>query len=798
MEAVRWSLQILPVGGVGILRFAFASGWPPAYDRDMASEELIQRILRFVGQEDYRPQRLRRLAQSMGIAENEYGEFHDAVKALAKSGRVVQGSSKVVSLPDPNDRIIGLFRLNPRGFGFVIPDSAQIHGDLYVPPGNNAGAITGDTVQAKISKQGKRDGKMMYEGRITRIIARGRNQFVGELHRDFGRWFVRPDGKLLHGPVFVDDPGAKSARAGDQVVIEVTRYPEPGKEAQGVIVRVLGKRGEPEVDTLSMIIQYQLPEEFPPEVLDEASNAASQYGDRTPVKGRENLRDWEIITIDPDDARDFDDAISIRDLGNGRTELGVHIADVSHFVPIGSALDTEARRRANSVYFPRFVIPMLPETLSNGVCSLQEDRDRLTKSAFITYDRNGVVLEARFANTVIRSSKRLTYRQATAVLDGKTDGMPRNVVSLIGKMDALARAIRKRRIREGMLVLELPGVDLVFDDNDNVIGVQPEDTSFSHTIIEMFMVEANEAVGRLLAGLGVPHLRRIHPEPNESSAESLAKFLGAVGMKPPKTLDRFALQKVLARVEGRPESFAVNLAVLRSMQQAEYSPKLIGHFALAGKHYVHFTSPIRRYPDLTVHRLLDAYFAGQLSSKKAKAEVPSTAELTELGEHCSQTERRAEDAERELRLVKILRLLEGRKGESFEGVVTGVTNFGIFVQLREFLVDGLLRYDELSDDWWEVDTDRGCVVAERSGRRIAIGQVLSVTIILIDVASRQMDLTLSASTSLSTGTPWKKGGRAKVRVKKGGKRVDKNAGKAGARPPSKPKPKDRSRARRKR
>jgi ribonuclease R len=733
----------------------------------MSTEEYTERILRFVGSEDYRPQKLHAMARTLGIANDEYGEFRDTVKALMKSGRLVLGSSKVLTLPEPSGRIVGKFRLNPRGFGFVIPDEPDAHGDLFVPPGDTGGAVTGDTVVAKVVKRGKRGGRMMHEGRIVQIIARGQNHFVGELRKDFGRWFVRPDGNIIHVPVIVDDPGAKSAKEGDQVVIEILRYPTAGKEAQGVIIRVLGERGRPEVDTLSIIVQYQYPEGFEDNVLEEARKVGLTYDPDDEAAQREDLRKLTTVTIDPDDARDFDDAISLVKVGDGHVELGVHIADVSHFVRAGAVLDVEARSRSTSVYFPKHVIPMLPEVLSNGVCSLQERQPRLTKSAFITYDRAGRVLRTRFANSIISSTKRLTYGQATQVLEGKPGGLAKKVVALIRDMERLARAIQKRRLTEGMLVLDLPEMELIFDEKDNVIGTKPADTSFSHTIIEMFMVEANEAVSRLFAGLGVPHLRRIHPEPDEAAGESLSKFLAAMGVSVASSLDRFALQSVLRKVKGKPAAFAANLAVLRSLQRAEYSPKLLGHFALASEHYAHFTSPIRRYPDLTVHRLLDRFLHGQLETKKDITGVPGLPELTKLGEHCSQLERRAEDAERELRMVKILRLIEQRLGDQLVGVVTGVTNFGLYVQLPEYLVDGLLRFSELSDDWWEVDTDIGCVVAERSGQRISIGQTIEVVIAGVDIAARQIDLAGVAGTGGKARPARKKGKRSmKGRVKR--------------------------------
>jgi ribonuclease R len=357
----------------------------------------------------------------------------------------------------------------------------------------------------------------------------------------------------------------------------------------------------------------------------------------------------------------------------------------------------------------------------------------------------------------------LTYPQASAVLEGKTGRMSKPVVKLVCEMEKLAKAIEKRRLADGMIELDLPEVDLVFDEAGRVTGVRPADTSYSHKIIEMFMIEANEAVARLLVSKKVPHLRRVHPAPDAAAGENLSKFLRAIGLGAPELEDRLAVQSLLRSVRNKPQSFAVNLAILRSMQRAEYAPTLIGHFALASDDYSHFTSPIRRYPDLTVHRLLDDYVAGRLEGKGAVADQPSTSELKELGGHCSHQERRAEAAERELRLIKILRLLEDRVGEELAGVVTGVANFGIFVQLNEFHVDGLMKFDDLGDDWWEVDTTRGCVVGQRSGKRLSIGQSVKVAIAKVDISGRQLDLVLAGVVDSGGGkSPSKSRGHSRV------------------------------------
>jgi len=707
--------------------------------------EIETRILQYISSSEYRPKRVRALARSMGIPDQEYGRFRDAVKALMKSGRLVVGRGNAVLPPPLTGKIVGVYRANPKGFGFVVPEDPTSHADLYIPPGKAMDAITGDVVLAEVVRK-RRGRKGLYEGRIVEILQRGQNRFVGELQKEDRKYFVVPDGKTLHSPIMVSDVTAKAAKPGDQVVVEIISYPAPGKPARGVIVEVLGKRGDPGIDIKSIIRQYHLPEEFPEEVLQEARQIVSRFDPEAHLPERLDLRNETIITIDPADARDFDDAISLRKLPDGTWELGVHIADVSAFVTEKSALDEEARNRGNSVYFPRYVIPMLPEVLSNGLCSLQPGEPRPTKSVFIRYDEKGKVLSQRFANSVITSAARLTYEDAQAMIDGNLEAVrnfPPEVIHLVQDMALLARRIQQRRLRRGMLSLDIPEVELILDGNGKVIDAKPADTSFSHTVIEMFMVEANEAVARLLDRLDVPFLRRVHPEPAEPEMQQLRQSLQVLGYRLPAEVDRRSLQKLLDAVRGKPESYAVNLAVLRSMQQAEYSPERIGHYALASEHYCHFTSPIRRYPDLTVHRLLDRYLAGRLKSEADRRSVPSFNELESLGRHCSYTERRAEDAEHELKTVKILELLSERIGDVIDAVVTGVTNFGVFAQCRKFLIDGLIRFDNLPDDWWEVDAKAGTVFGIRSGRQIRIGDPVKVQITAVNVPTRQLDLSLA-------------------------------------------------------
>lgn len=730
--------------------------------------ELQSKILKHVKSGGYQPAKPEELAEDLRVADDEsYPAFRQALRDLMHAGRVVLGAGGTVVVPGgttARDGFIGVYRHNKRGFGFVVPTDPTEHEDLFIPEGENNGALTGDTVRAKVTTTERREGKVMSRGRILEIIERSQNKFVGTLVKQGKHWVVMPDGNMITVPILTPDAASKHIKAGTKVVVELTKYPERDVTPEGVIAEVLGDAGEKDVDLKTVMVQHNLPSEFPEEVRAQARRAIDKFDPEAERYHRLDLTEEIVCTIDPDDAKDYDDAISLRTLPNGNVQLGVHIADVSYFVPIGSPLDVEAKARGNSTYFPGHVVPMLPEVLSNGVCSLQEGVGRLCKSAFIEYDENVRPVAAKFANTVIYSRMRLRYREAQAIIDGEdeiphpdgprtVDDYPPEVVDLLLRMNTLSRRLHKRRQANGQINLELPQVELKLDEEGKVVDAVPEDQSFTHTLIEMFMVEANEAVARLLDSVDVPFLRRTHPDPDLTDTERLRQFVTVAGYQIPKVLDRKSIQALLASVKGKPESFAINLAVLKCLTRAEYSPQKIGHFALASTHYGHFTSPIRRYADLTVHRLLDAYFevreaAGQAKGRRRKVtmpldELPSYDDLVELGRHISFTERRSSDAERELRQIKIMELLDQALGDSYTGVVTGIANFGIFIQLQPYLIDGLIRYEKLMDDWWDVDERSGSIRGQRTGKRIRIGDVVEVVVARVDIPRRELDLQIT-------------------------------------------------------
>lgn len=737
------------------------------------SDRYTSTILRYIANTRYEPRTLRQLAHDLGVEDAEFGQFKSAAEALLEDGCVILGSSDTIALPPPGKEMVGVFRAHEKGFGFLQPDELTQHGDLFIPPGATGDAMNGDRVRAKVIHESRRagTGKSPFVGRIVEVLQRVDRQYVGTLIKRGKLHVVQIDGRLMRDPVVIRDPSVKNARVGDKVVVEIVEYPKDSNDvAEGVITEVLGAGGEPQVETLSVIRAYGLAEKFPPDVVKEARQVTQAFDPDSIPEDREDLTNILTLTIDPPTAKDYDDAISIRTIKQGGTtgfELGVHIADVAHFVTPGSALDKEAYERGNSTYLPRVVVPMLPEVLSNGVCSLQEGVNRYAKSCFISYDAEGKVISERFARSVICSDKRMTYLEAQALIGGdlrearkhaKTEPKyPKPVINALSLMDDLAKRIRARRKEQGMIVLGLPEVELLFDDGGRVIDAQPEDDAFTHTLIEMFMVEANEAAARLFDRAHVPMIRRIHPDPDAHGIDALRMFARVAGYNIPARPNRKQLQTLLEAVRGKPAQRSVNMAVLRTLSKAEYSPMLIGHFALASEHYTHFTSPIRRYPDLIVHRGIDAYLKATSASKSGKRPnarkignkltsdnlVPDEKALHELGRHCSTTERNSESAERELRNYLVLELLAEHIGEDFGGTVTGVTGAGVYIQIDKYLVDGFIRSNDLpggANDRWKHNPKTGALVAQRSGHTVSIGNTFTVRVASVDLGRRVMEL----------------------------------------------------------
>jgi len=735
-------------------------------DDDTESHSLERRIMLVVGDADYHPVKPKVIAKRLGLPKEEQKAVRAAVKKLVKAGKLHWGASHVVcagSGTQPRDRMRGVFQRKKEGFGFVrpsLPDGAHaatdFQQDVYVAPENAGDAASGDLVLVKILKRRGRKGRP--EGLILDVIERETHEFVGTYFEGAGMGMVQVDGGVFSQPVSVGDPGAKNARPNDKVVFEMVRFPSSHHGGEGVIVEVLGQRGEPGVDTLSVIREFNLPDEFPEDVI-EASRVVAEQFDENDFSDRDDLTETTVITIDPKDARDFDDAISLQRLEDGHWILGVHIADVTHFVTPNSALDREAHDRATSVYLPDRVIPMLPEIISNSLASLQPDRVRFTKTALLEFTAEGVRVDVKLRRTAIRSNRRFTYEEVDDYLarpgSWKRKLKP-EVHALLARMHELAMMLRRRRMKRGALELSMREVKVDLDENGQVSGAHVVENTESHQIIEEFMLAANEAVAETFAEAEFDFLRRVHEAPDPRKLEALTEFVTEVGFKVDNLQDRFELQELLNSVADEPEEYAVNYAVLRSLQRAVYSPAEEGHYALASECYCHFTSPIRRYPDLTIHRAFDALLAG----KRPRLGLD---DLYPLGEHCSERERRAETAERELTKVKLLTYLSDRIGEEMDAIITGVAEFGLFAIGVDLPAEGLIHVDSLVDDFYRYDRASHTLSGNRSGNTFRLGDRVRVVISRVDLDRRELDMRLIRSTpAKSTRTGSRKTARRGV------------------------------------
>jgi ribonuclease R len=708
----------------------------------MRGEEIETLLLRLVREPNFRPQKPRAIARLLKLGEDDARELKRTIKQLVKLGQLSYGANHLVGPPatagSDGYRVTGVFRRAEAGFGFVrpagsAPGADRTH-DIFISAGDAGDAATGDTVLVRLKKKVAMR-RPNPEGEIAEIIERDTHQFVGTYFEDGGVAYVHVDGMPFSQPVILGDPGAKNAKPDDKVVIEMVRFPTHAHQGEGVISEVLGQRGTPGIDTLSIIREFNLPEHFADDAVEESRVEAENFDESIP-RGRTDLTGLVTITIDPVDARDFDDAVSLERTDKGHWRLGVHIADVSHFVREGTALDREAYQRATSTYLPDRVIPMLPEIISNGLASLQPDKVRYTKSVFIEYTPEGVSVHVEPMSAAIKSRRRFTYEEVDSYLADPASWnakIPRDVHDLLANMRQLASILRERRFRRGALELSMPEVKVDLDRDGRVSGAHLVENTESHRIIEDFMLAANEAVAEVLEKADLHFLRRVHMAPDPRKLKALTEFVEGFGFRVESLESRFELQKLLADVAGQPEQRAVNFALLRSLQRAVYSPEKEGHYALASDSYCHFTSPIRRYPDLTVHRLLESLLKG----KKPRNDF---GELAVLGEHCSNRERNSEDAERELTRVKLLDYLSTRIGMTMEAVVTGVEEYGLFVQGVELPAEGLVHVSSLSDDFYRFDRRSHSLSGNRSGNQYRLGDFVFVAVARVDVDRRELDL----------------------------------------------------------
>ncbi len=683
-----------------------------------------------------KPVSVRELVKRLRLEGDQRRELKSVLRKLIGDGEVVNVRGARVGLPDRMNLVVGRLSCSPSGYGFVTPERRGLS-DVYVSAVNMKEALQGDRVVVRVERVSPKGP----EGRVIRVLERALTRLVGRYEEDgrFGGHVVPFDKRVLH-QLFVPPGQEGGAASGQMVSAEITRPPTATRNPTGRVLEVLGRLADKGVDLKVVMAKHALPDSFPPEVEEEAARVPRSVRDEDRA-GRTDFRPWPTITVDPETARDHDDAISLDRLPNGHWLLGVHIADVAHYVPEGSPLDQEAYLRGTSVYFPDRVVPMLPHALSSGICSLVENQDRLTQSVVLELDGKGRVVKAEFHDGVIRSAARLSYQQAQAIVDGdpQVRGTHASLVGLVGRMDELAKLMRKQRYVRGSLDFDQPEPKLVLDESGEVAGIVAHERLDSMRVIEEFMLAANEAVAEKLSSAGVGALFRIHEQPDPEKVEEFCDLVASLGYRVPAHLEQVRqedFQRILRQIEGKPEQRLVSYLLLRTMKLARYHEENLGHFGLATEMYAHFTSPIRRYPDLVVHRALRALRQGLPSAL-------SQDRLAEMGRHLSERERIASDAERELTEWKKVRYMSDKIGEVYPGYVTGVQSFGLFVELDGVYVQGLVHVSSLGDDYYAYDERAHTLKGENTGRAYRLGDAVRVTVAKVDLEQRKVDFALA-------------------------------------------------------
>jgi ribonuclease R len=709
------------------------------------SRELTDRVLRHVYDAEYRPAKPKQIAMAIEAYPDDYREVRRVIKQLTLEGQIVYGSNHIVfptgNRPASGGLVRGTFRRAMGGqFGFVrlsSPASGAKRNDMaedcFVPPGYTAGALEGDIVEIEL-RPGDRGGT---EAIVKEIIERARRQFTGTFRLQGKHAVVFLDGTPYTEPVTVGDVRGLPLEDNDKVFVEVVKFPgDGGANGEAVILERLGSSKNPAIDTLTIMRQYGLPDAFDESVIDDARAQADHFDETKLDPDRRDLTELLTITIDPFDARDFDDAISLQ--RDGRFwKLRVHIADVSYFVPRGSKLDDEALKRATSVYLPDRVIPMLPEIISNHLASLQPERVRLVKTVEIEYDQDLNITHSEVYNAAIRSDMRLNYEQVDQFLaspDVFRESWGNEVCDLLARMHELAMAIRKRRFKRGSLSMDMPDVKLDLDRMGKVKGAHLVAHTESHQIIEEFMLAANQAVATWLDDQELAFLHRIHAPPDRRKLRQLQTFVQDLGLNVGTVESRFEIQSILDQVAGTPLENAVNFAVLKAMTKAVYGPQVEGHYALDMEHYCHFTSPIRRYPDLTVHRLVQNLIEGKPTPDD------SYESLFKLGHHTSDMERNAERAERDLIELKLLHFLSKQIGQTLEAVISRVFADGIHARCLKLPVDGYVPIATLPSDKYRFEKHGQMLIGFKDGNRFRLGDSLTVRISKVDLQDRQLYL----------------------------------------------------------
>lgn len=700
-----------------------------------------EKVLNYMREGAYKPLRTEELSQQLGITEkNEIKRFLKFLEEMEQEGKVIKTRYGRYGVPEKMNLVVGRLQGHQSGFGFIIQDNPEAN-DLFVPANQMSGAMHGDKVVARLLKSSSSNRNN--EGEIIRILQRRSSLIVGryESSRQYG--FVIPDDQRIAQDIFIPKGETKQLKSGMKVQVEITRWPEQRRNPEGTIVEILGHMGEKGVDTLSIIKKYELPEEFPQPVLKELEAYNRQLSAQE-LAGRRDLRKLEMVTIDGADAKDLDDAVSLQKKENGNWELGVHIADVGYYVKEGTALDKEAFQRGTSVYLVDRVIPMLPPLLSNELCSLNPKVDRLAMSVLMEFNDKGELLSHHFFPSVICTQERMTYDAVLAILEDKDEILRTRyslLVPMFEEMRELALLLREKRFKRGALDFAVPEIKVKLDDEGRPIALERRPHTIAEIIIEEFMLVCNETVAEHVFQLKLPFIYRVHEKPADEKMLHFRDFVQGLGLSlkgSPEKIHSSSLQAMLQQVAGKSEERVVNTVLLRTMKQARYASENAIHYGLAAQYYSHFTSPIRRYPDLVIHRLLREYLSGMPTAKRLAKIAKNN---FDAADRSSIRERLAMEAERESVDMKKVEFMEGKEGQEYDAVISGVTSFGLFAELDN-LVEGLIHVSSMEDDYYHFHADKLSLIGERTGKTYRIGKPIRVVLKRVSKEDRQIDFML--------------------------------------------------------
>ncbi|AGC68245.1 ribonuclease R [Thermoclostridium stercorarium subsp. stercorarium DSM 8532] len=705
-------------------------------------EERKERIKGFIHDSSYHPLTFEELVVSLDVPKEDIELFRKCLDELEQEGHIYKTKKNRYVAPEKIGLVTGTFQGHERGFGFVLPDEPD-QSDIFIQSDRVKGAMDGDRVIARIVKFYNDDRHS--EGEIVKILSRANDKIVGTFEKSYSVGYVVPDHRRIKGHIIVPLDRSMGAKPHQKVVVQITRYPEPERNAEGQIIEILGDADTTDVEALSILKAYKIPVEFPDEVLQEARSIPQELTPKD-YAGRRDLRNLTMVTIDGEDARDLDDAVSLEITGNGNYLLGVHIADVSHYVKENSPLDKEALKRGTSVYFPDRVIPMLPKELSNGICSLNPKVDRLAFSVFMEIDPLGRVINHEIVESVINVNERMTYTDVYKILEERDQDLIeryRPLVPMFEKMKELALILMKRRSLRGAIDFDFEETKITVDENGKPVNIGKYEITIANKIIEEFMLLCNETVSEHFYWADIPFVYRIHEDPDPDKIKRLNEFLFNFGVriKGSGHVHPRALQDVLDKVKGTPQERIISTMMLRSLQKAKYSDEHTWHFGLAADYYSHFTSPIRRYPDLIIHRIMKEYLHGKFDEQRNEH---YSAILPDVTKHCSERERSAEEAEREYEAKLKAVYMQEHIGETFTGIVSGITSFGMFVEL-ENTVEGLIRLTSMDDDFYEYDEKMQVLIGVRTGRIYRIGDTVEVVVTNADPKTRQVDFVLTVN-----------------------------------------------------